>query len=531
METQQFPPSSPLINDDHEDGIHQRYMKPSINNISHVVDELPTPNPSSSIGDVTNQQIQVEEVTKQSPLEDQLETYESTFENVLEIPISGEEIRIGRSGLVSNYTLNSKNKAISRLHLKVKYLPNENLVEIHCIGYNGINVTIPVLTDVHDLKDHKFLISIKGGVSNGYPLDNSRVLDRNKDFTNFYMLRYETVKIPLIKGTILDIRGEVILLKYPKEKQMDIEAIKDSQIGLDEEIDDANKTMDDIQVDQQVFPPMPIERECMVNSFVYKESTPDGSFIHSTPISTPLADKTFVQEEVEPAKSPVKSPVKLPVKSPLTIVPVSIAAPVSVPIPVSKSVSVPKPKSAAAAAALKSVSTETPPLKDITNIKKHQQQHAPTGHKETKRGRPSKKQKTLTEEDEIREMSQGEIDKVLNGVESLEDLSNVIINYIAYSRILQTPFQLIRDLASVKKKNLSKFQLRCILIHSIGCIGVIFREGKDAAGKPLDEEYYYIPERDDDASRVKLVEDLKGSSSNLRSCRKTHKQYFWKKPK
>lgn len=499
METQQFPPSSPLINDDHDDGIQQKYLNAPIIINSHV-DELPTPNPSSSIGDVTNQQIQVEDNKRKLPVEDETkDVYETKFRNVLDVPMSGEEVRIGRSSLVSTFTLNSKNKAISRLHLKVKYLPNDKLIEIHCIGYNGINVTIPVLTDVHDLKNHKFLISIRGDEkTNEYPLDNSRVLDRNKHFTNFYMLRYETVRMPLIKGTILDIRGEVILLKYPKEIQLDGEVIRQGQLDLAEEVEDANKTMDDIQVYQQeviVNPPMPIEKECMVNSFVYKESTPDASFIHSTPNVTPLADKTFVQAEKEDEVDAIV--VKQEHK---TVNPVE------------------------------KIVASTEPLCDITNIKK-QQPIAATVTKEIKRGRPSKKQKTLTEEEQIKLLSESEVSKILNGIDSLDDLSNVIINYIAYSRLLQTPFQSIRDLASVKKKNLSKLQLRCILIRSIECIGVIFREGKDAAGKSLDEEYYYVPEMDADKRRVKLVDELKGSSSHLRSCRKTHKQYFWKKPK
>ncbi|ODV84048.1 hypothetical protein CANARDRAFT_29497, partial [[Candida] arabinofermentans NRRL YB-2248] len=86
------------------------------------------------------------------------------------------------------------------------------------------------------------------------------------------------------------------------------------------------------------------------------------------------------------------------------------------------------------------------------------------------------------------------------------------------------------ELKKINELNINKLQLRCILIHKIECIGVIFRSGKDASGKPLDEEYYYIPEKDNDLQRVKLIEDLKGSASHLRNCRKVHKQYFWKKP-
>ena len=71
-------------------------------------------------------------------------------------------------------------------------------------------------------------------------------------------------------------------------------------------------------------------------------------------------------------------------------------------------------------------------------------------------------------------------------------------------------------------------QVRSVL-NNIKCVGVIYRKGKDAAGKPLEEEYYYMPENDDDQSRTQLVANLKGHGG-LRSCRRTHKQYYWKKP-
>lgn len=67
------------------------------------------------------------------------------------------------------------------------------------------------------------------------------------------------------------------------------------------------------------------------------------------------------------------------------------------------------------------------------------------------------------------------------------------------------------------------------LLNSLPCIGEISREGKDAAGKPLESEYYYIIEEDQDEARRTAVQGLRKPS--LRSCRKKHKQYYWKKPK
>lgn len=59
------------------------------------------------------------------------------------------------------------------------------------------------------------------------------------------------------------------------------------------------------------------------------------------------------------------------------------------------------------------------------------------------------------------------------------------------------------------------------LLERTPCIGSVEREGKDAAGKRLESEYYYIPEMDTDADRREMVQGLGGKG--LRNCRKIHK--------
>lgn len=60
------------------------------------------------------------------------------------------------------------------------------------------------------------------------------------------------------------------------------------------------------------------------------------------------------------------------------------------------------------------------------------------------------------------------------------------------------------------------------LIDSTPCIGFVDREGTDAAGKPLESEYYYIPEYDEDEGRRgTVVNGLR--RPGLRNCRKQHK--------
>ncbi|KAK9475487.1 uncharacterized protein V1510DRAFT_37269 [Dipodascopsis tothii] len=101
-----------------------------------------------------------------------------------------------------------------------------------------------------------------------------------------------------------------------------------------------------------------------------------------------------------------------------------------------------------------------------------------------------------------------------------------IIAHLAYSRLASTPLSSIFE--SLPSKTITKDHLRQI-IDDIPCIGVIHRTGKDASGKKLEEQYYYISERDDDEHRRRAVEELRGHPA-LRSCRKVHKQYYWKKP-
>ncbi|KAF5863466.1 hypothetical protein ETB97_010098 [Aspergillus alliaceus] len=121
--------------------------------------------------------------------------------------------------------------------------------------------------------------------------------------------------------------------------------------------------------------------------------------------------------------------------------------------------------------------------------------------------------------------------------ESFERVQNHAINQLAFSRLSSTPFSTIlnnlpptlwrRDAHS--KEGPTRDETRAI-IDSTKCIGKVAREGKDAAGKPLESEYYYIPDFDEDSMRREaVVHDLR--KPGLRNCRKQHKQYFWRKPK
>lgn len=106
--------------------------------------------------------------------------------------------------------------------------------------------------------------------------------------------------------------------------------------------------------------------------------------------------------------------------------------------------------------------------------------------------------------------------------EAETDVTHHVINQLAYSRVQSTPLStLVQNLpAALKDASLTEEALKAMLDRT-RCIGTVEREGKDAAGKCLESEYYYVPEADADRSRREVVEGMGGRG--LRNCRKSHK--------
>ena len=113
-----------------------------------------------------------------------------------------------------------------------------------------------------------------------------------------------------------------------------------------------------------------------------------------------------------------------------------------------------------------------------------------------------------------------------------ETVQNHVINQLAFSRLSSTPFSnIINNLPSdlvLKKSNPNGFAAHEIreMIRESQCIGEVPRQGKDAAGKPLESEYYYIPDYDTDEHRREAVVNGMGKRG-LRNCRKQHKVCFF----
>lgn len=110
---------------------------------------------------------------------------------------------------------------------------------------------------------------------------------------------------------------------------------------------------------------------------------------------------------------------------------------------------------------------------------------------------------------------------------NLSPIKNHVINQLAFSRVHSIPLSTIftnlpADMRGGKKSAnpaLSNEELK-ELMDKIPCVGEIRREGKDAAGKPLEDEFYYVPEMDSDEHRRNAVNIAKPP---LRATRKQHK--------
>ncbi|KAF2089636.1 hypothetical protein K490DRAFT_36721 [Saccharata proteae CBS 121410] len=135
-------------------------------------------------------------------------------------------------------------------------------------------------------------------------------------------------------------------------------------------------------------------------------------------------------------------------------------------------------------------------------------------------------------------------------------IKNHVINQLAFSRLHSMPLSIIlgnlptelkfgpgtsgrparsgRD--SMKDEQSAESSARLtgedlrMLLDKIPCIGEINREGKDAAGQPLENQYYYVPEMDENQHRKDAVVGGIGGTG-LRQVRKAHKQYYWKRPR
>ncbi|KAL2825298.1 hypothetical protein BDW59DRAFT_73832 [Aspergillus cavernicola] len=407
---------------------------------------------------------------------------------------SGEPIKMGRSSASCQYQL-AANRMISRVHVKATYKPAPNpfdrdKVEIMCMGWNGIKLHCQGKT--YDLaKGKTFTSDIKDA------------------------------------DIMIDVHDCRVLVQWPRGERKE-DASTDSEQTWEEATPTRNK-----QSRRSLQDSPSAERQRLVS-----------------PVSPSPAVKSMI---------PPSSPLFTPTRSRNAVVVYEDEA-----SPVRRSCSGEALNSSSSVASLlqSSQSSDLSDLSKPEDLSDHDEENDPIIHSfgpfgdnllprmasftaddSPLRPRAHLPTQPLQPTQSPRQPSKPVTESIDHATKQLvldedaERVQNHAANQLAFSRLSSTPFSTILSnlppsLWKVNSQSTlgpSRDEIRAIL-DSTKCIGKVAREGKDAAGKPLEAEYYYIPDFDEDPMRREaVVTDLR--KPGLRNCRKQHKQYFWRKPK
>ncbi|EGW35124.1 uncharacterized protein SPAPADRAFT_58310 [Spathaspora passalidarum NRRL Y-27907] len=515
----QFPPSSPLldtVSDDersvHFDPFSLKKGNASWSRSSRQIN-YPTPNPSSALFRSSSPtREQPEEKDDEEEEEEENNQTASTVKphkksvsintnfnilnpdaSVTRIPLLSDKshFNVGRSSRSCDFALNGNDSRVSRVHLAISH--NTHEIILTCKGANGFGMVIPHSCYVYATNSaNNFIVSEN---KSGPLLDkdlvpaSNRTIKLDYNHTEFYIRRNETITMPRFNSVMLQISNQLVLLN-PND--------------IDEELTDEEAPVllsTPLKSAEITIPNTPLKPRPSVELNAEDEDTPSKEPEPQAPAEQ--------QVQQQPKSVKIHHPVPSRPSTPFKI----FEANESVKIAEQSSQSLtntPTPRT--------STDTLKSALKDTTNtVKRKAKSEEPESKlKKKKKSRPSTP---------APEQAPKEFTPVLP--ENIDEINNILINHLAFSRLNSTPASFLNSFSVITSK-LTLSQIRQIL-HDIPCIGVIYRQGKDAAGKPLEEEYYYISENDTDEARKQMVANVKGHGG-LRACRRTHKQYYWKKP-
>ncbi|KAL4974253.1 hypothetical protein BDW66DRAFT_140385 [Aspergillus desertorum] len=451
------------------------YPTPVPTSSTHIMSSSPPRMPTSSRRNLTST------LSERAPL--------STVPTLM-LPENGEPIMMGRSSLSCQYQL-AANRMISRVHVKATYKPAPNpfdrdRVEILCLGWNGLKL---------------------------HCQGKTYTLAKGKMFTS-------DIKDADI---MIDVSESRVLVQWPRGDRKE-DASSDSEQTWEEATPTRKK-----QTHRSLQDSPGAERQRL-----------------ASPVSPSPAVKSMI---------PPSSPLFTPTRSRNAVVVYEDEA-----SPVRRLNSNDALKSSSSVASLlqSSQSSDLSDLSKPEDLSDHDEENDPIIHSfgpfgdnllprlasfpadgfaVRPTGAPTHLQPTSPKQPSkpAKPTEEGKKPEVMN--EDAEHVQNHAVNQLAFSRLSSTPFSTILDnlpsslwkADNHSRHGPSRDEIRAIL-DSTKCIGKVAREGKDAAGKPLEAEYYYIPDFDDDVMRREaVVTDLR--KPGLRNCRKQHKQYFWRKPK
>jgi hypothetical protein len=405
----------------------------------------------------------------------------------VDLPANGDIVRMGRSSNSSDYQL-SANRLISRVHVQAAYCPPSasypnGYIEVECIGWNGAKIHC-------------------GG----------NVFDLNKSDT--YMSENPEQEI------ILDVQDTRVMIAWP---QVPAKSSWDSEDDL---TPNRRPALDHFASSPPIIPRSPVSQSPIrqpvfdappslppptrpVQIFEDEDAREGNGAATPTPTSPLAADETFIRPSQSRSNSGLDAEALNPKASigpSFTEDGFSDGDEENDPIVHSFG-----PFGQNLNSRLASFSTATPiqPL---------------AGHRRRSVLKSASPRKALSSESILFKES---------------PIKNHIINQLAYSRIHSQPLSAIHSNlpaelkacqakksygeeeggASTPVPQLSKQDLKQMM-DRIPCIGEIPRSGKDAAGQPLENEFYYVPEMDVNMLRRETV-GVRGTG--LRSVRKQHK--------
>lgn len=398
----------------------------------------------------------------------------------LDLPVNGEPVLMGRSSNSSDYQL-SANRHISRVHVRASYHAPDSShvygkVEVECLGWNGARVHCR--GEIVEL--------VKGGCF---------VSDK-----------------PMAQ-LIVDVQDTRVMLVWPKEETGEPLSAGSRSPWLEES---------------------PVKRRA-VSATHFASSPPPmlpscpRSPISPTPISNAIStfSSTFRADEEDNGAVQVYEDHSSDEDAPHDPTPELAAAPL-----------------------MCSRTTSTNDLKasrttvgsELEEFSEHDEENDPIVHSFGPFGenilsrfqafpQPSPERKRMPLKSSLN--SPGRSPSAPRG-SSTSPIKNHVINQLAYSRVHALPLSTIHSNLPAElrgamakpsdtenRKILATAELKSIL-DAIPCVGEISREGKDAAGKLLENEFYYVPEMDTDEMRRETVTQSLGKTS-IRAARKSHK--------
>ncbi|KAL8403306.1 hypothetical protein RB594_008529 [Gaeumannomyces avenae] len=465
----------------------------------------------------------------------------------VELNENGEALLMGRSSNSSHYQL-SANRQISRIHVKARYIPamhhlDPNKVEIVCEGWNGLKLHCQGQT--WDLGKGDMFESDSESAQIMIEVQDARVLiqwpkrDRHECLGNLSDSSWDESPTRAPRG--YDLPSSPLcrnrLIRSPESPSpSNLPSIATNLGALLSGPASGGSDGEQIQIYEDASgddePELPKQQPMAdANASFMTEATQSFSSDLSEPVSD---DDEQEQHNPDEENDPIvhsfgpfganlsNRMASITASSPKTRTPV--LAPAHMRRSAASGTKAPADKIASATGALSAAVAIASTTSSRTASAGNSRSASRSGDSESR--------KRVDDETPAPETTTATVAEPDLAVFDVQAITNHVANQLAYSRLSSTPLSAIMAQLPALERLDGRLTKACLrsMIEAVPCIGTIPRQGKDAAGKPLESEYYYVPEKDDDELRRLAVTDGMRKPS-LRNCRKQHKQYYWKRPK